>query len=177
MTLHARVARDPESFLPLLRSEIRAVDNQLPILRLASMRSETAFATFPQRIAATLLGACAGLALLLAGVGLYGVVAYAVSQRTREIGIRMALGAERRAVVRMVLKGSMKVVAIGLAIGFVLSLAGGRAIESFLGSTSAADPIALLMAPLVMIVCALVASWLPARRAANIDPMRALREE
>jgi ABC-type antimicrobial peptide transport system permease subunit len=139
------------------------------------MRSETAFATFPQRIAATLLGACAGLALLLAGVGLYGVVAYAVSQRTREIGIRMALGAERRAVVRMVLKGSMKVVAIGLAIGFVLSLAGGRAIESFLGSTSAADPIALLMAPLGMIVCALVASWLPARRAANIYPMRALR--
>jgi ABC-type antimicrobial peptide transport system permease subunit len=89
----------------------------------------------------------------------------------------MALGAERRAVVRMVLKGSMKVVAIGLAIGFVLSLAGGRAIESCLGSTSAADPIALLLAPLVMFVCALVARWLPARRAANIDPLRALRED
>jgi predicted permease len=177
MVLHVRVARDADSFLPLLRSEIRAVDSQLPIVRLASMRSETAFATFPQRIAATLLGACAGLALLLAGVGLYGVVAYAVSQRTREIGIRMALGAGRRAVVSMVLKGSMKVVGLGLAIGLLLSLAAGRAVESFLGDVSFADPIALVAGPLVMIACALVASWLPARRAARIDPMRALREE
>ena len=177
MTLHVRLARDTGSFLPLLRREIRAVDSQLPILRLASMRSATAFATWPQRIAATLLGACAALALLLAAVGLYGVVAYAVSRRTREIGIRMALGAGRHAVVRMVLAGSMKVVAIGLAIGFALSLAAGRAIESFLGDVSSADPVALVAAPLVMIACALVASWLPARRAARIDPMKALREE
>ncbi|HSC15058.1 MAG TPA: ABC transporter permease [Gammaproteobacteria bacterium] len=177
MTLHVRLARDTGSFLPLLRREIRAVDSQLPILRLASMRSATAFATWPQRIAATLLGACAALALLLAAVGLYGVVAYAVSRRTREIGIRMALGAGRHAVVRMVLAGSMKVVAIGLTIGFALSLAAGRAIESFLGDVSSADPVALVAAPLVMIACALVASWLPARRAARIDPMKALREE
>jgi predicted permease len=177
MTLHVRVTRDTSSFLPLLRRQIRAVDSQLPILRLASMRSAIAFATLPQRIAATLLGACAVLALLLAAVGLYGVVAYAVSRRTREIGIRMALGAGRRAVVRMVLTGSMKVVGIGLAIGFALSLVAGRAVESFLGDVSSADPIALVAAPLVMISCALVASWLPARRAARIDPMKALREE
>jgi predicted permease len=177
MTLHVRVERNPDSFLPLLRSAIRGVDDQLPILRLATMRSQTAFATLPQRIAATLLGACAGLALLLAAVGLYGVVAYAVSQRTREIGIRMALGAGRRAVVRMVLAGSLKVVGIGLAIGLALSFAAGRAIESFLGDASAADPIALVAGPLVMIACALLASWLPARRAARIDPMKALREE
>jgi predicted permease len=177
MTLHVRVARNADMFLPLLRSEIRAVDSELPIVRLASMRSETAFATFPQRVAATLLGACAGLALLLAAVGLYGVVAHAVSQRTREIGIRMALGAGRRAVIGMVLKGSLKVVSLGLAIGFVLSLAAGRAVESFLGDVSSADPLALAAGPLVMIACALVASWLPARRAARIDPMRALREE
>jgi len=177
MTLHVRVARDADSFLPLLRREIRALNSQLPIVRVASMRSETAFATFPQRVAATLLGACAGLALLLAGVGLYGVVAYAVSQRTREIGIRMALGAGRRAVVSMVLKGSMKVVALGLAIGFVLSLAAGRAVESFLGEVSFVDPIALIAGPLVMIACALVASWLPARRAARVDPLTALRME
>jgi predicted permease len=177
MTLHVRVARNADTFLPLLSSEVRAVDSELPIVRLASMRSATAFATFPQRVAATLLGACAGLALLLAAVGLYGVVAYAVSQRTREIGIRMALGAGHRAVVRMVLAGSMKVVGFGLALGFALSLAAGRAVESFLGDVSSADPIALVMAPLVMIACALIASWLPARRAARIDPMRALREE
>ncbi len=177
MTLHVRVERDADGFLPLLRREIRAIDSQLPIVRLASMRSATAFATFPQRVAATLLGGCAMLALLLAAVGLYGVVAYAVSQRTREIGIRMALGAGRQAVVRMVLAGSMKVVGLGLTIGFVLSLAAGRAVESFLGEVSPADPIALVAGPLVMIACALVASWLPARRAARIDPMRALREE
>jgi predicted permease len=177
MTLHVRVARDGDAFLPTLRREIRAVDGQLPILRLASMRSETAFATLPQRIAATLLGACGGLALLLAAIGLYGVVAYAVSQRTREIGIRMALGAGRRAVVSMVLAGSMNVVAIGLAIGFALALAAGRVVESFLGDVSYADPVALIAGPIVMTACALVASWLPARRAARIDPMKALREE
>ena len=177
MTLHVRVARDEDAFLPVLRSEVRAVDDQLPLVRLATMRSETAFATLPQRIAATLLGGCAALALLLAAVGLYGVVAYAVSQRTREIGIRMALGAGRRAVVRMVLEGSMKVVALGLAIGLILALGAGRAAEAFLGDVSFADPIALVAGPLVMSACALVASWLPARRAARIDPMKALREE
>jgi predicted permease len=177
MVLHVRLTRDADDFLPVLRGEIRALDSRLPILRLATMRAETAFATFPQRIVATLLSGCAGLALLLAAVGLYGVVAYAVSQRTREIGIRMALGAGRAAVVRMVLESSTKVVALGLAIGLVLALAAGRALQTFLGDVSAADPIALVASPLVMIACALVASWLPARRAARIDPLRALREE
>jgi predicted permease len=175
--LHVRVARDAEGFLPVLRDEIRALDRQLPILRLATMRAETAFSTFPQRIAATLLGACAVLALLLAAVGLYGIVAYAVSQRTREIGIRIALGAQRRAVVRMALAGSMKVVAVGLALGLVLALAAGRAVESFIGDVSAADPVALVAGPLVMLACAFVAAWLPARRAARVDPLKALREE
>lgn len=177
MTLHVRVTRDADAFLPILRGEIRALDRQLPVLRLASMRAETAFATFPQRVAASLLGACAALALLLAALGLYGVVAYAVSQRTREIGIRIALGAPRHAVVRMALERSMKVVAIGLAVGLVLSLGAGRAIERFIGDVSAADPAALVAGPLVMLVCAFVASWLPARRAARVDPMKALREE
>jgi ABC-type antimicrobial peptide transport system permease subunit len=175
--LHVRVADEADAFVPLLRSQIRSVDSQLPILRLASMRSATAFATWPQRIAGTPLGACASLALFLAAVGLYGVVAYAVSQRTREIGIRMALGAGRAAVVRMVLASSMKVVGIGLAFGVVLALAAGRAVESFLGGVSALDPLALAAGPLVMIACAFVASWLPARRAARIDPMNALRAE
>jgi predicted permease len=177
MTLHVRVAGDVAAIIPSIRREIRAVDDRLPILTLASMESQTAFATLPQRIAAALLGACAVLALLLAAVGLYGVVAYAVSRRTREIGIRMALGAARGAVVRMVLQGSMKLVALGLAIGVVLSLVIGQALEFFLGGVSAADPVALIAGPLVLIACALVASWLPARRAAHIDPMNALREE
>jgi predicted permease len=177
MTLHVRVAGDVAAIIPSIRREIRAVDDRVPILTLASMESQTAFATLPQRIAAALLGACALLALLLAAVGLYGVVAYSVARRTREIGIRMAVGAARRAVVRMVLQGSMRLVGIGLAIGLALSLAAGRAVEFFLGGVSGADPVALLGGSLVLIACALVASWLPARRAARIDPMKALREE
>jgi predicted permease len=177
MTLHVRFTGEPEAVIPLLRTEIRALDSELPIVALATMESEMAFATLPQRIAAALLGACSVLALLLAAVGLYGVVAYAVSRRTREIGIRVALGAGRGAVVRLVLEGSMRLVALGVLIGMVLSFGAGRAVESLLGGVSPADPLALLAAPLVLMVCALVASYVPARRAARIDPMDALRHE
>lgn len=177
MTLHVRVSGDDVSFISLLRSEIRALDGQLPILSIGEMESEMAFATLPQRIAAALLGACSMFALLLATVGLYGVVAYAVSARTREIGIRMALGASRERVVRLMLSTSMRLVASGAALGLALSLIGGRAIGSFLGGVSAVDPIALLVGPLVLAAAALVASYLPAWRAARVDPMDALRHE
>jgi ABC-type antimicrobial peptide transport system permease subunit len=136
-----------------------------------------AFATLPQRIAAGLLGSCALFAVLLAAIGLYGVVAYAVSRRTREIGIRMALGAGRRAVMVLVLRTSMRLVAVGVALGFGLSLLAGRAIESFLGGASSADPVALLAGPLALAASAFVASYLPARRAAHADPTEALRSE
>jgi predicted permease len=177
MKLHVRVAGDLAAMIPLLRTEIRALDAQLPILSLTTMESAMAFATLPQRIAASLLGVCSALALLLAAVGLYGVVAYAVSRRTREIGIRMALGAGRAAVVRLVLEGSMRLVALGLAIGMALSLLAGRAVAWLLGGVSPADPLALLGAPLVLVACALVASYVPARRAARIDPLEALRHD
>jgi predicted permease len=177
MTLHVRVAGDAASFIPLLRAEIHALDDQLPILSLTAMESEMAFATLPQRIAAALLGACSMFALLLAGVGLHGVVAYAVSGRTREVGIRMALGASRKAVVGLMLSTSMRLVAWGAAFGLALSLIAGRAIGSFLGGVSATDPITLLAAPLVLVASALIASYVPARRAATIDPMETLRAE
>jgi ABC-type antimicrobial peptide transport system permease subunit len=177
MTLHVRAAGDAAALIPLLRGEIRAIDGQLPIVGLATMESEMAFATLPQRIAAALLGVCSALALLLAAVGLYGVVAYAVSRRTREIGIRMALGAGRAAVVRMILAGSLHLVVVGLAIGLVLSVIAGRAVESLLGGVSAFDPFALIVAPLVLVLAALVASYLPARRAALVHPTEALRHE
>ena len=177
MKLHVRVAGDTAAVMPLLRREIRALDSQLPILALTTMESEMAFATLPQRIAASLLGACSGLALLLAAVGLYGVVAYAVSQRTREIGVRMALGAGRGAVVRLVLEGSMRLV-------------GTRACDR-LGAFTAGRPCRRVVArrrepdgSASVARCAaradrgaLVASYLPARRAARIDPMEALRHD
>jgi predicted permease len=177
VTLHVRVAGDVGAFLPLVRREIRALDGHLPILSLTSMENEMAFATLPQRIAAGLLGASSVLALLLAAVGLYGVVAYAVSRRTREIGIRVALGAAPGAIIRLVLGGSLRLVAVGLAVGLALALAAGRAFESFLGGVSFADPLALLAAPLVLTACALVASYLPARRALRVDATEALRNE
>ncbi len=177
MTLHVRVAGDSAAVISQLRTEIRALDSQLPVLALTTMESEMAFATLPQRIAASLLGVCSGLALLLAAVGLYGVVAYAVSRRTREIGVRMALGAGRGAVVRLVLEGTLRLVALGLAIGSGLSLLVGRAVERLLGGVSPMDPQVLVAAPLVLMAAALVASYLPARRAARIAPMEALRHD
>jgi predicted permease len=177
MTLHVRVEGDIASFIPLLRREIRALDGELPILSLTSMESEMAYATLPQRVAAALLGSCSVFAVLLAAIGLYGVVAYAVSRRTREIGIRMALGAGSRAVVSLVLRTSMRLVAVGVAIGFALSLLAGRAIEAFLGGVSATDPIALLTGPLALAASAFLASYLPARRAARVAPTEALRSE
>jgi predicted permease len=177
MTLHVRVAGDPAAAIAQLRREIRALDAQLPILGLTTMEAEMAFATLPQRIAATLLGACSVLALLLAAVGLYGVVAYAVTQRTRELGVRIALGARGGSVVRHVLEESMRLVAAGLVIGIGLALLAGLAFGSLLGGVSALDPQTLLAASLVLIAAALVASYIPARRAARIDPMEALRHD
>ena len=177
MTLHVRVEGDIASFIPLVRREIRALDGELPILSLASMESEMAYATLPQRVAAALLGSCSVFAVLLAAIGLYGVVAYAVSRRTREIGIRMALGAGSRAVVSLVLRKSMRLVAVGVALGFGLALLAGRAIEAFLGGASSTDPIALLAGPLALAASAFVASYLPARRAARVAPTEALRSE
>jgi len=177
MTLHVRIDDNAASFIPQLRAEIRALDAQLPILAIGEMQSEMAFATLPQRIAATLLSACSSLALLLAAVGLYGVVAYAVSARKREIGIRMALGASRNGVVRLVLGKSLRLLGWGTVIGLVVALVGARAIGAFLGGVSPIDPIALLAGPAVLAATALLASYLPARRAARVDPMQSLRQE
>jgi predicted permease len=176
-TLHVRVAGDTAAAIAQLRREIRALDAQLPILGLTTMEAEMAFATLPQRIAATLLGACSLLALLLAAVGLYGVVAYAVSQRTREFGVRIALGASGATVMRDVLLSSLRLVALGLVIGIALAVLAGFAFAPLLGGVGALDPQALLAAPLVLIAAAVLASYIPARRAARIAPMQALRHD
>jgi ABC-type antimicrobial peptide transport system permease subunit len=116
------------------------------------------------------------LALALAATGLYGVVSYAVSQRTREFGLRMAVGAQKLDVVRLVLKSAAITVATGIAVGLVLSLALGRVVASWAGG-STRDPVVLLMVSAVLLLVVAVACVLPARRAASIDPMRALRTE
>lgn len=117
------------------------------------------------------------LALILACVGLYGVTAYAVARRTNEIGIRMALGADRRNVVRMVLRGALWQLGIGLAIGIPAALAGSRLIANQLYGVKTYDPVILGLSVFVLAACALLAGFIPARRAASIEPMQALRAE
>jgi putative ABC transport system permease protein len=124
---------------------------------------------------ATLVGVFGLLALLLAAVGLYGVISYAVSQRTREIGVRMALGARANDVMRMVVKEAMTLVAIGMAIGWGLAAALSRLVASFLFSVGAMDALTFAAIPILLAVVALLASYLPARRAMKVDPMVALR--
>ncbi len=118
-----------------------------------------------------------GLALGLSVVGLYGIKAYAVARRTREIGIRMALGARRETVQWMILREGAAMVAAGLALGFVLALATGRIVGGILFEVSPLDPLAFTLAPAVLALAALLATWLPARRATRISPMAALRTE
>jgi putative ABC transport system permease protein len=129
------------------------------------------------RFRTLLLGAFALVALLLAAVGIFGVVSYAVGQRTRELGIRMAIGARGADVVRLVLRGELAPVAVGLALGAVGAWAGTRVLASLLYGVSAQDPLAFAGALGVLAGAALLASWLPARRATRIDPVLALRSE
>ena len=125
----------------------------------------------------TLLGIFAGLALLMAVIGLYGVISYSVTQRTQEIGIRMALGAQSSGVLSLVVGQGMQLAGIGAVIGLTVSLALGRLIKNQLFQVSAFDPLTLVVTALVLIGAALAASYIPARRATQVDPMEALRYE
>jgi putative ABC transport system permease protein len=141
------------------------------------MESLAGNAVAQPRLEATLLGAFAALAGLLAAVGIYGVISYSVSQATREIGIRIALGALRRDVMAMVLKQSLRLAALGLAIGILISLALTRVLRSLLFGVSATDPVVFGAIAALVAAVALLASLVPARQAARLDPMSALRTD
>jgi predicted permease len=173
--IHLRTAGDPLHLAPALRGEVRRLDPDLPLSAVKSMRQHLRLSLFTQRLAASFLGAFGLLALVLATVGLYSVIRYAVSQRTRELGVRMALGAQPRDVERMVLSEGMRLALAGLAAGLAGAFAVTRFLESQLLGVSATDPLVFAGVALLLAgVCAL-ASWLPARRAAAVDPMAALR--
>ena len=176
MTLHVRTASDPVQILAALRREASSLDSALP-MQIVTMNDHLAVSLFPQRIGATLLGVFGLLGLGLAAVGLYGVIAYAVSRRTREIGIRMALGADAIDVRRMVVKQGMVLAATGIGIGLALALALTRFTSSFLYGISASDPITYAGIAALLAVVAFIASYIPARRATRVDPMSALRYE
>jgi len=175
--LALRTRLDPQTLAPALREVVRTVDPEQPIYRVRTMEEELAREIAPRRFSAALLGSFAALALLLAGTGLYALIAYLVAQRTRELGIRIALGAGRGAVLRLVLREGLILVLAGVAFGLAGAFALTRVVASQLFGVTTTDPATFVVVPLALVVVALLASWLPARRAARVDPMVALRAE
>ena len=173
--LIARTASDAGALLTAMRREVLALEPNAVFLDNQTMAAQVAASLLPARLAAQTLGLVGIVATLLAAIGLYGVIAYAVGRRTREIGIRMALGATPRDVLRMVMGQGLGIVAAGLAVGLALSWAAARAISSALYDVGAADPAAWAGAVAVMLASAALANYLPARRAAHIEPSVALR--
>ena len=175
--LFVKTRRDPALVRESLRRQLQAAAPDLPYVGMRAMSDALDEQTRSWRLGATMFGAFGALALLLGGIGLFSVLAYDVAQRTHEIGVRVALGARTASVLRMVVGRAMRVVALGAAIGAVLSLAGGRFVAPLLYQTSPRDPMVFALVILVVLGAGVLASLLPARRATRVDPALALRSE
>jgi putative ABC transport system permease protein len=175
MTIAARTAGDPQTFAPTIEREIHALDPDQPVADVRTMDQWVARSLAQARFNSLLLATFAALALLLAAIGIYGVMSYAVSQRTSEIGIRVAMGAAMRDILTMIIGDAMRLAAIGLAIGIALALVLNRTLATLLYQVTGTDPLTFAAVAGVLAGVALVASYLPARRAARIPPVEALR--
>jgi putative ABC transport system permease protein len=175
--LVVRTRVEPMSLATALRNAVWAVDKDQPVSNINAMDHIVASAVARQRFSTMLLGVFATLALLLAAVGIYGVMSYSVAQRTREIGIRMALGAQRRDVLKMTVKQGLKLVVTGVAIGLVAAVVLTRVMTSLLFGVSATDPVTFVSISFVLMSVAMLASYIPALRATKVDPMVALRAQ
>ena len=176
-TLLVRSAADPATLAPAIRDAVRDIDGALPRPLVRTLREETSIVLFPQRIAAIVTGVLGAVGLLLAAVGLYGIIAYSVGRRTREIGVRVALGAQRLDVLRMIVREGMWLAGIGVAVGIALAAGATRLIAGFLFDVSPIDTVTFVGMSALFIAVAFLASYLPARRAAATDPLTALRSE
>ncbi|MGB6947212.1 MAG: ABC transporter permease [Bryobacteraceae bacterium] len=177
MALVIRAAGDPAGITPAVRQEVRTLDPSQPVFDVRSMQEVLYGSVAQPRFRTFLVGMFAVLALVLAALGLYGVVAYSVSQRTTELGIRVALGAQPGSIVKLVVLRAAGLAAVGLGIGLAITLAGSRLIARFLFGVSPADPVTLGIVSFVILFVALTASWAPALKAARVDPATALRAE
>jgi ABC-type antimicrobial peptide transport system permease subunit len=175
-TVLVRGTTPPDLLAAAVRDRARAVDANVPV-ELSSLEALRSRSVAERRFAATVLSSFAGLALFLAALGVYGVLAYSVAQRQREIGVRMALGASRGSVQGMVLRDAMRAVIPGVAVGLLGAVALTRLLRGLLYGVSATDPATLAAVCALLIVVALFASWLPARRATRVDPLIAIRTE
>jgi ABC-type antimicrobial peptide transport system permease subunit len=177
MRFVVRTSVPPTSLVSAVTNAVHQVDPDEPVLKVETMEDVVNASLFQQRFSMLLLAAFAGLALLLAAVGIYSVLAFAVRRRAREIGIRMALGAQIGDVLRMILYDGMRPALIGVAIGLAGALALGRVVSTLIYGVSASDPATYLAVSGLLAAVALVASVIPAMRAAKVDPMTALRDE
>lgn len=176
MTVLLRAKGDPQGLVSAVREAVQSSDPNLPVFNIRTMESQLSKELVTQRLSVVLVSLFSVLALLLAAVGLYGVLAYSIAQRTREIGIRIALGAESGSILNLVVRQGLMIVGIGLAAGILGSVILTHLIQSLLYGVSGTDPIALLTAIGVLGLAAFLACVVPAWRAIRIDPMIALRE-
>ncbi len=177
MTLLLRTNGQPQSLLPAVRSVVSRLDKNLPVYDVLTMQDLLRDQTASQRFSSLLLSAFAILALLLACLGIYGVTAYAVSQRTRELGLRMALGAEPWNILSLILRQAILLAFLGMTIGTATSLALAKLIASMLFQVQSTDPATFLTVSFLLLVVVFLACYIPARRASRVDPMVALRYE
>ena len=176
-TLIVRTASDPSAMLRPIVEAVRSANRGVPVFGATTLSNHLRFVLAPQVAGTWLLGMFSALALVVAAVGIYGVVAYAVSRRTREIGIRMALGARGQSVLRLVMGRNLAFIAGGIVIGMVLAVVLARAMTGFLYGVGATDAVTFATTAVLMVAIGLLASWVPARRAVRIDPLVALRSE
>jgi putative ABC transport system permease protein len=177
MTILARTSGDPLSIVPAARSELRQLDANEPMANVASVDEILSDSFSRSRFTMIVLGLFAIVALMLAAVGIYGVVAYTVAQRTNEIGIRVAMGAQRRDVLRLVLGHGSRLILLGVTLGVAAGLGITRLMTGLLFGISATDPLTFAGVALLLTAVALVGCYVPARRAMRVDPLVALRYE
>jgi ABC-type antimicrobial peptide transport system permease subunit len=177
MTVYVRTQGDPRLFEDALRNRMRQFDPHVPVVDLQTVNEQIGFSLRTERLVASLSGVFGGLATLLAVIGLYGVMAYVVQRRTREIGIRIALGASRSNVIAMVMREVIFLIGAGLIAGIALALVLADLIRSQLYGLNARDPFTFIGSAIVLTAAASVAGFLPALRACSVDPTAALRQE